>query len=73
MFHFFEMLKEGLKVRILFLFYFLFYFFSSRKQGNKYVQNILLAFMIVAKMVDLDIICIYMVGMDKIPCNKMNF
>jgi len=47
--------------------------FSSRKQGNKYVQNILLALMIVAKMVDLDIICKYMVGMDRIPCNKMNF
>ncbi len=29
--------------------------------------------MIVAKMVDLDVICKYMVGMDRIPCNKMNF
>jgi hypothetical protein len=34
----FEMLEEGLKFEGFF-----FFMFSSRKQGNKYVQNILFA------------------------------
>jgi hypothetical protein len=49
----FEMLEEG-------KFYFFQILFLSRNQGNKYIQNILLARMIVTKMVDLDIICKYM-------------